>query len=91
MMKDTIGGLSLVKLDISGYNLTYKSLFFSTDKCLQSKQKILDIYTSPIRRGKNRLLSSSSLLQKRCLKAYPHLSSPYTNQFLLVKHVSQKL
>lgn len=57
MMKDTIGGLSLVKLDISGYNLTYKSLFFSTDKCLQSKQKILDIYTSPIRRGKNRLLS----------------------------------
>lgn len=39
-MKDAIGGLSLVRLDISGNNLTNKTLFFSTDKCLHFKPKI---------------------------------------------------
>lgn len=37
-IKDAIGGLSLVRLDISGNNLTNKTLFFSTDKCLQFTQ-----------------------------------------------------
>lgn len=36
-MKDAIGGLSLVRFDISGNNLTNKTLFFSTDKCLHFK------------------------------------------------------
>jgi len=43
MMKDAIGGLSLVRLDTSGNNLTNKTLFFSTDKCLHFKPE-KDIY-----------------------------------------------
>lgn len=39
MMKDAIGGQSLVRFDISGYNLTNSKRFFSTDKCLQFKHK----------------------------------------------------
>jgi hypothetical protein len=34
MIKDAIGGLSLVRLDISGNNLTNTTLCFSTDKYL---------------------------------------------------------
>lgn len=35
MIKEAIGGLSLLRLDISGYNLTNNIRFFSTDRCLQ--------------------------------------------------------
>lgn len=38
MIKEAIGGLSLVKFDISGYNLIDKDLLFSTAKCLHFKQ-----------------------------------------------------
>lgn len=33
-MKDAIGGLCAIVLDISGYNSIRKPQFFSTDKCL---------------------------------------------------------
>lgn len=35
IMKEAIGGLSLVKFDTSGYSLTNNIRFFSRDKCLQ--------------------------------------------------------
>lgn len=34
MTNDAMGGLSLVKLDISGYNFKINTLFFSKAKCL---------------------------------------------------------
>lgn len=38
IIKDAIGGLSLVTLDISGNNLTNTTLCFSTDKYLNFTQ-----------------------------------------------------
>lgn len=40
--KTQLGGLSLVKFDVSGYSLTDNVRFFSIDKCLQFDQTRLD-------------------------------------------------
>ena len=45
MMNDAIGGLSLVKFDISGYSLMNSVRFFSTAKCLQFKSAYKKIFS----------------------------------------------
>lgn len=47
IIKDAIGGLSLVKFDTSGYNLMNKVRFFSTAKCLHFEAKLKKVKLNP--------------------------------------------